>query len=192
MALGRDEISERLMDMATTAPPHGEEGRLEGSVSTGADADAGTCGILGQIEDERLQLMGLIIRTHRRLTEALGRELEESAGIPLVFFDVLIHVAAAPDGYLTMSRLSTDVSLTTGGVTRLVDRMVDAGLVAREHCPSDRRSIHVVLTPEGHAVLDRAVASHVESIDRHLMSPLDAHDRTALSAALIKILASDT
>ena len=179
------------MNMATTAPPQGgEEGQLEGSAGT--DADAGTCGILGQIEDERLELMGLIVRTHRRLTDTLGRELEESTGIPLVFFDVLIHVAAAPDGFLTMSRLSTDVSLTTGGVTRLVDRMVDAGLVAREHCPSDRRSIHVVLTPEGQAVLGRAVAAHIEGIDRHLMAHLDNDERAALSAALMKILASDT
>ena len=170
------------MNMTTAAPPQGgEEGQLEGSAGTGDDA--GTCGILGQIEDERLELMGLIVRTHRRLTDTLGRELEESTGIPLVFFDVLIHVAAAPDGFLTMSRLSTDVSLTTGGVTRLVDRMVDAGLVAREHCPSDRRSIHVVLTPEGQAVLGRAVAAHIEGIDRHLMAHLDNDERAALSAA---------
>ena len=179
------------MNMTTAAPPQGgEEGQLESSAGTGDDA--GTCGILGQIEDERLELMGLIVRTHRRLTDTLGRELEESTGIPLVFFDVLIHVAAAPDGFLTMSRLSTDVSLTTGGVTRLVDRMVDAGLVAREHCPSDRRSIHVVLTPEGQAVLGRAVAAHIEGIDRHLMAHLDNDERAALSAALMKILASDT
>ena len=92
----------------------------------------------------------------------LGRELEQSVGIPLVFFDVLIHVGAAPEARLTMSRLSADVALTTGGVTRLVDRMVDAGLVERQNCPSDRRSIHVVLTPEGRAVLDRAVAAHVD------------------------------
>jgi DNA-binding MarR family transcriptional regulator len=181
------------MDMATTTvPPHGGQEGHAGAPTDASAGDGGTCGILGQIDDERLQLMGLFIRTHRRLTETLGRELEESAGIPLVFFDVLIHVAAAPDGYLTMSRLSTDISLTTGGVTRLVDRMVDAGLVAREHCPSDRRSIHVVLTPEGHAVLGRAVAIHIESIDRHLMAHLDTNERSALSAALIKVLDSDT
>ena len=59
----------------------------------------------------------------------------------------------APEGRLTMSRLSTDVALTTGGVTRLVDRMAEAGLVSRQNCPNDRRSIHVVLTPAGQAVL---------------------------------------
>ncbi len=92
-----------------------------------AESGAGTCGVLGQIDDERIQLMGLIVRTHRRLTDSLGRELEQSVGIPLVFFDVLIHVGAAPEGRLTMSTLSVDVSLTTGGVTRLVDRMVGGG-----------------------------------------------------------------
>jgi DNA-binding MarR family transcriptional regulator len=150
--------------------------------------DAGTCGVLGQIQDERLQLMGLLIRSHRRLTELLGRELEEQVGIPLVFFDVLIHVGAAPEGRLTMSRLSSDVALTTGGVTRLVDRMADAGLVVRQNCPNDRRSVHVVLTPEGQAVLQRAVAAHIEGIDRHLMGPLSASDRSALERALIKLL----
>src|SRR3984957_17126229 len=91
----------------------------------------GTCGVLGQLDDERIRLMGLVVRTHRLLTDRLGRELEEAVGIPLVFFDVLIHVGGAPDGRLTMSRLSADVALTTGGVTRLVDRMGDAHLTAR-------------------------------------------------------------
>jgi DNA-binding MarR family transcriptional regulator len=150
--------------------------------------DGGTCGVLGQMDDERIQLMGLIVRTHRSLTDALGRELEQTVGIPLVFFDVLIHVGAAPDNRLTMSRLSNEVALTTGGVTRLVDRMVDAGLVARQNCPSDRRSVHVVLTPEGQATLERAVAAHVDGIDRHLMAHLDDQERASLEAVLTKLL----
>jgi DNA-binding MarR family transcriptional regulator len=101
---------------------------------------------------------------------------------------VLINVGAAPEGRLTMSRLSADVALTTGGVTRLVDRMVEAGLVERQNCPSDRRSIHVILTTEGRSVLDRAVAAHIGGIDRHLMAHLDDDDRAALTAALTKVL----
>jgi len=150
--------------------------------------DGRSCGVLGQIDDERVQLMGLVIRAHRLLTDRLERELEETVGIPLVFFDVLIHVGASPDGRLTMSRLSADVALTTGGVTRLVDRMVEANLVVRENCPNDRRSVHVVLTTEGRAVLERALGAHVESIDRHLIGPLDEGDRAALKVALTKVL----
>lgn len=152
------------------------------------EAGANPCGVLAQIDDERLRLMGLIVRSHRLLTDRLGRQLEQEVGIPLVFFDVLINVGAAPDGQLTMSRLSADVALTTGGVTRLVDRMVEAGLVERQACPSDRRSIHVVLTAEGRSVLGRAIAAHIVGIDRHLMAPLDDGDRAALTTALTKVL----
>jgi MarR family transcriptional regulator, 2-MHQ and catechol-resistance regulon repressor len=185
------------MGTATISAKGGDEDRVDtrpddAAPGVGADSEAtgpgGTCGVLGQMDDERLRLMGLIIRTHRGLTDNLGRELEQNVGIPLVFFDVLIHVGGAPESRLTMSKLSSDVALTTGGVTRLVDRMVEAGLVARQNCPSDRRSIHVVLTPEGQAVLDRAVAAHIDSIDRHLVAHLDATDRAALESALMKVL----
>ena len=166
----------------------GSDQEGEGSRPDEAEQAGGTCGVLGQMDDDRIRLMGLIVRTHRQLTDSLGRELEQNVGIPLVFFDVLIHVGGAPERRLTMSKLSTDVALTTGGVTRLVDRMVEAGLVARQNCPSDRRSIHVVLTPEGQAVLDRAVAAHIDGIDRHLVAHLSNGDRAALETALIKVL----
>lgn len=172
----------------TTATSQG--GEQESVDIPSAASDGGnSCGILGQIDDERLHLMGLVVRAHRLLTDRLGRELEQDVGIPLVFFDVLINVGAAPEGRVTMSRLSNDIALTTGGVTRLVDRMVDAGLVERSACPSDRRSIHVVLTAEGRDVLDRAVAAHIEGIDRHLMAHLSDKDRANLATALTKILA---
>jgi len=173
--------------MGTATIPKGGDEEQVGARPDDADG-VGTCGVLGQIDDERIRLMGLLVRTHRGLTESLGRELEQSVGIPLVFFDVLIHVGAAPEGRLTMSSLSSNVALTTGGVTRLVDRMAEAGLVARQNCPSDRRSIHVVLTPEGRAVLERAIAQHVDSIDRHLMAHLDTGDRAALEVVLTKVL----
>lgn len=178
--------------MATTTATSqgGEHERVDEHPA--APAAGNTCGVLGQIDDERLHLMGLVIRTHRLLTDRLGRELEQDVGIPLVFFDVLINVGGAPDGRLTMSRLSNDIALTTGGVTRLVDRMVDAGLVERSACPSDRRSIHVVLTPEGRRVLDSAIAAHIEGIDRHLMAHLDDKDRANLATVLTKILAAGT
>jgi MarR family transcriptional regulator, 2-MHQ and catechol-resistance regulon repressor len=177
------------MGTATISAKGGDEERAEARPDGDVEgAGAGTCGVLGQMDDDRIRLMTLIVRTHRRLTDNLGRELEQNVGIPLVFFDVLIHVGAAPDRRLTMSRLSADVALTTGGVTRLVDRMVEAGLVARQNCPNDRRSIHVVLTPEGQVVLDKAVAAHIDGIDRHLVAHLSPGDRTALEVALVKVL----
>jgi MarR family 2-MHQ and catechol resistance regulon transcriptional repressor len=158
------------------------------AISEQVEAPSSPCGVLAQIDDERLQLMGLLMRSHRRLTEQLGTELEQAVGIPLVWFDVLIHVGGAPDGRMTMSKLSANVALTTGGITRLVDRMVEAELVARQNCPNDRRSVHVVLTPAGHATLGRAIAEHLDGIDRHLFAPLSESDRTMLAGVLTKLL----
>jgi MarR family transcriptional regulator, 2-MHQ and catechol-resistance regulon repressor len=183
------------MGTATISEKGGNQERGEVVPGGGLDAPddqvgqpGGSCGLLGQIDDDRIRLMGLIVRTHRRLTDSLGRELEQNVGIPLVFFDVLIHVGGAPESRLTMSKLSADVALTTGGVTRLVDRMVEAGLVARENCPNDRRSIYVVLTPVGRDVLERAVAEHIDGIDRHLIAHLGDRERAALEATLGKVL----
>jgi|HubBroStandDraft_1064217.scaffolds.fasta_scaffold113125_2 MarR family 2-MHQ and catechol resistance regulon transcriptional repressor len=170
------------MDTATFQEQAGDE-------APGEMSSDSTCNALAQIvSDERLLLMGLLVRSHRRLADLLGRELEQAVGIPLVWFDVLINIGGAPEGRLTMSKLSTDIALTTGGVTRLVDRMVEAGLVARQNCPNDRRSVHVVLTPEGQATLHRAITAHMDGIDRYLIAPLDATDRAALEVALTKLL----
>ena len=55
-----------------------------------------------------------------------------------------------------MGALAQQVALTTGGVTRLVDRMISAGLVERVPCPTDRRVLFAALTPAGEAKLDEA------------------------------------
>jgi MarR family transcriptional regulator, 2-MHQ and catechol-resistance regulon repressor len=164
------------------------QGKYDDDDEAHSEPNDGTCDLLAQIDDERLALMGLLVRSHRHLTYLLGRELEQSVGIPLIWFDVLIHIGGAEGGQLTMSKLSTEIALTTGGVTRLVDRMVEAGLVARQNCPSDRRSVHVVLTPNGQATLRNAIGAHIEGIDRHLVAPLNETDRTALKVALSKLL----
>ena len=99
----------------------------------------------------------------------------------------MIRLGRSPDGHLTMTRLAAEVSLTSGGITRLVDRMADAGYVERVSCPTDRRSVFVTLTPAGAAKLEEATAEHLQGLDRHLLGPLDPDDRTALETALRKL-----
>jgi DNA-binding MarR family transcriptional regulator len=148
----------------------------------------GLGGEITRSHDERIELMNLLVQTYRHLTDNLESELEAAVGIPVVFFDVLLHVSEAPEGRLTMSRLSTQVALITGGITRLVDRMAVAGLVARQNSSSDRRRVQVALTEAGREVLERAAAAHVGSIDRLLVAPLSGDDRAALAVMLRKVL----
>lgn len=131
--------------------------------------------------------MGLLIETHAKLTRVLGAELEQAVGLPLSWYDAMVRLRRTPEGFLTMTRLGAEVSLTSGGITRLVDRLVDAGYVERSNCPTDRRSVFVSLTPAGVAKVEEATAEHLQGLDRHLLAPLDEADRRALASALRKL-----
>jgi MarR family 2-MHQ and catechol resistance regulon transcriptional repressor len=143
--------------------------------------------LLDLVDDDRITLMGLLAETHTKLTRILGATLEDGCGLPLTWFDVLIRLARSPQQRLTMTQLATQVSLTTGGVTRLIDRIAEAGYVERQNCPSDRRSVYVALTAAGSEKLHEAVAAHLKDLERHLFEPLDAGERVALAGALRKL-----
>ena len=141
----------------------------------------------GPVGDERITVMGLLMETHGRLTRVLGAELEELSGIPLGWYDVLIRIGRSAEGRLTMTQLGAEVLLTSGGITRLVDRMAEAGYVERQNCPSDRRSVYVALTTAGRVKLEEATAVHLDGLQRHLVDPLDEDDRRHLVVALRKL-----
>jgi DNA-binding MarR family transcriptional regulator len=157
-----------------------------------SDAGRSGPGLELMLHDERIDLMGLLITAHSKLSKALGAELEERLGLPLSWFDALIHLGRAPEGHLTMSQLANDVSFTSGGITRLVDRLTDAGLVERQNCPSDRRTVFVALTPAGQELLAKATVEHLDGIERHLFAPLDSVDRIDLARVLTKLVGTSS
>src|SRR5260370_15690259 len=92
------------------------------------------------------------------LLRQLEAELMEKEDMTLAEFDVLIQLRMAPDRRLRMTELSDKVRLSHSGVTRLVDRMVQAGLVKRERCASDRRGTLPAFAPGGQAPAPAAPA----------------------------------
>lgn len=137
--------------------------------------------------DEKVTLFGLLIETNARLARNLGAALEAGCQLPLAWFEVLLRLRQSPDSRLKMSQMADAIVHSTGGTTRLVDRLEEAGLVRRENCPSDRRSVYVALTDEGSAKLDQALNVHLEYLDESLGTRLDASEREALSALLTKL-----
>lgn len=111
-------------------------------------------------DDDLLALFRRMTEVHRALVRRLGADLEARCGIPLVWFEVLGRLGQQEDEQLAMGVLAGQVSLTTGGVTRLVDRMESAGYVERIASPSDRRVMYVALTDAGTATLSDASDVH--------------------------------
>lgn len=142
-------------------------------------------------DDPRLTAVGLVFEAHAGLKAQLERRLEAEAGLPIQWFEVLLRLARSPGHRLRMSDLAAQTSVTPSGLTRVVDRLCEAGLVARESCAEDRRSWYATLTPEGNARLDAAVPAHLRHIDEVLGSVLD-HDELAQLAGLVRKLRDAT
>jgi DNA-binding MarR family transcriptional regulator len=92
-------------------------------------------------------------------------------------YEVLLILARAGGPGLSMRTISQEQVLTTGGATRLVDRMEAAALVERVTDPADRRGRLVRLTPLGEDSAVRISRLHVENVKRYLLEPLPAAHR---------------
>jgi DNA-binding MarR family transcriptional regulator len=132
----------------------------------------------------------LLLEAHASTTELLEHELVAERGLPLNRYDVLLNLAEAPGGRLRMQELSASVLLSKSGLSRLVDRMVEAGLVRRERCEDDRRGWFAVLTDQGRSALRRAAPIHLRGIHEHFARHLDPAEVEALTAALSKVVAA--
>src|SRR6266550_3313092 len=101
---------------------------------------------------ERLRAWRLYFESALALIDVLDAELERDAGIPMRWYDALVHLEETPDG-LRMNELAEQILYSKSGFTRVVDRMEEAGLVRRVRPENDRRSILVVLTDRGRGTL---------------------------------------
>lgn len=88
------------------------------------------------------------------------------------WFEVLIRLQRSPEHRLPMSRLAREVSLSSGGFTKLADRLERNGYLVRQACPADRRVTYAALTEEGLALAERARAKHVALLRAHVLAPL--------------------
>jgi DNA-binding MarR family transcriptional regulator len=139
------------------------------------------------IDDPRITTFGRVIEAHALLTKRLGDDLEARADLPLRWYAVLLMVGRSPDGVRPMHELIAATAFTSGGVTRLVDRMEQAGYVARRPCPTDRRVVYVCLTEQGWQMLQRATAVHLRGIQTHLIDVLGREDAAQLDRLLAKV-----
>ena len=136
------------------------------------------------LHDERVTLWGLFLEVHEGIKRRLDRELRAEVGIPDPWLEVLLRIGRTPGQAVRMTQLADMVLFSSGGFTKLADRMERAGLIRREPCPGDRRSSLATLTPEGRRVLDRALAVHVPGLQRYLVDHLDARQRRQLEEIL--------
>ncbi len=149
---------------------------LEQWAAVRPDLDASPMGVIG-----RLSRLARLIDTELQRTFA-EHDLDRSS------FDVLATLRRN-NRPLTPAELMRSSMITSGAVTQRVDRLAARGLVARTPSPTDGRVVHVSLTDEGLAVIDRALPDHVAN-EHRILASLSEEDRAALTDTLRRLLAS--
>ena len=132
--------------------------------------------------------LGVVGRLHR-LADALNSELRAlfaRAGLSDGDFDVLASLRRSGEPFaLTPGELAATTMVTSGAVTKRVDRLEAQGYVTRTVSPADGRSRTIALTPVGRALIDELFPLHVEN-ERRLLAGLSADERDELARLLEK------
>jgi DNA-binding MarR family transcriptional regulator len=110
-----------------------------------------------------------LLRTHAMLVKRLDAELEAAHGLPLTSYEVLLHLADAPERKMRMCDVADSVLLSRSGLTRLIDRLERDGLVARVSCADDARGAFAQLTDDGLVRLQAARGTHLDGIREHFL-----------------------
>lgn len=134
-------------------------------------------------DDPRLTAMGLLFEAHDGLVARLEPSWK-AAGLSGLDLNALMRLSRSPERRLRMTDLAVQVSLSTSGATRLVDRLARNGLVERVLDPTDRRAAHAVLTDAGARTLTEVLPEYLAAVDRWFTGLLTPEQLDALVEAL--------
>ena len=134
-----------------------------------------------------LAVIGRVSRLSRELELRLEPVFARH-GLEAGLYDVLATLRRAGAPYLVRpSELAASLMLTASGMTKRLDRLEQAGLVARHPDPADRRGVLIELTPAGRQVIDSTATEHVAN-ESNLLSALSRAERQQLASLLRKLL----
>jgi DNA-binding MarR family transcriptional regulator len=132
-----------------------------------------------------------LTRAHVAATRRFNGELSSAHGLTINDYEVLLHLAHAPDRMMRRVDLAKSVLLTPSGITRLLEGLERCGYVERASCSSDARVTYALLTDEGYEKLREASATHVEGIRSHFAGRFSPEELETLAALLARLPLAD-
>jgi DNA-binding MarR family transcriptional regulator len=137
-----------------------------------------------QAEEHELEVWRCFLRAHAAITRQLDSDLTCAHKLTLSQYEVLLHLAKAPEQKMRMSELAKRVLLTRSGVTRLVSGLEEERFVERTSCAADARGAFARLTPSGEAKLREASGTHRKGVEELYLGRFSKHDLEKLSVLL--------
>src|SRR5882724_3716440 len=121
-----------------------------------------------------------LMRVQSRVLDAVEQELKKAGFPPLAWYDALLELSRAPAGELRPVELEKQMLLPQYATSRLVDRLVEAGLAERQICPVDGRGQYVAITQAGRHMQKKMWETYSSAIERHVGSKLSNKDAATL------------
>ncbi len=140
------------------------------------------------LDAEEQQTWRSFVTASRLFFDRIERQLQQGAGLPHAYYEILVRLSEAPGRTLRMSELASTSLASRSRLSHAVARMEEAGWIRRTPCESDRRGQLAELTDAGLARLDSAARGHVEEVRTLLFDVLSPAQQRALreiSEALI-------
>ena len=137
-----------------------------------------------ELEGPALEAWRSYLQSHASIMRVLDAELVVEHRITTRDYEVLLYLSQAEGRHLPMSALAERTMLTRSGITRLVDGLVESGLIERVACPNDARVSYAQLTDTGYDKLREAGCSHVRSIRRMFLEHFSPAEIEALASLL--------
>ncbi|MET8448715.1 MarR family winged helix-turn-helix transcriptional regulator [Streptomyces sp. NPDC005209] len=114
------------------------------------------------------------------LEDHLDRQLQRDAGMPHIYYGLLVQLAEAPRRRLRMTELAMMAKITRSRLSHAIARLEKNGWVHREDCSSDKRGQFAVLTDQGAEVLRRNAPGHVAAVRQALFERLTPEQQKTL------------
>jgi DNA-binding MarR family transcriptional regulator len=128
------------------------------------------------------------LRAHSAITRQMDADLIAGHGLTLSDYEVLLHLAQAPERRMRRVDLAEGVVLSQSGITRALAGLEDAGWVERASCDSDRRVVYAQLTDAGYEQLRTASRTHLEGIRALFSSRFSQEELETLAELLDRCL----
>lgn len=144
-----------------------------------------------QLTPLEMEAWGGFLRTHTVLYRELDRRLAMSGQMPLSTYDVLLRLAWAGSAGLRMRELAQQVFMTSGGLTRMADRLERDGLITRTRSAGDLRGYEARITPAGRRALKRANLQHLDDVRELFLDHLTQEELDVLARVWRRLKAAN-
>lgn len=141
-----------------------------------------------------LRTRDLLLETWRDLRESVERidvllwdAIETATGLGGPESEVLARLLTEPGHAMPMTRLADEVSFSSGGFTKLADRLEADGLIERRAAPADRRVRNAALTTEGERLAKLVMALVIRGLRKQLLAPLSEDGVRTLATLLARL-----